>query len=177
MPCEHVTIRNVTVHPLLDNLSTNGVSIGSEMSGGVRHVRVENVTAIGVEAGIYIKSMLGRGGYVTNVSYSNVLLLRVLQPIKIVMKYSYDAQVAPHVTNSPDVPLFDSISIEHVRGQHCASAGDIFGLADVSIITNLLLHNVSISGALSQVVTWTQCVAAQGRAVQVSPQPTCLGSR
>jgi len=43
-------------------------------------------TRAGVAAGIYIKSMLGRGGYVANISYSNVLLLRVLQPIKIVMK-------------------------------------------------------------------------------------------
>jgi polygalacturonase len=81
MPCEHVTIRNVTVHPLLDNLSTNGktlalvtnkpkprntspagISIGSEMSGGVRNVSVDNVTVVGCAAGVYIKSMLGRGG-------------------------------------------------------------------------------------------------------------------
>jgi hypothetical protein len=32
------------------------------MSGGVRNVTVDNVTVIGCSAGMYVKSMLGRGG-------------------------------------------------------------------------------------------------------------------
>jgi polygalacturonase len=179
VPCEHVTIRNVTVHPLLDNLSTNGVSIGSEMSGGVHNVSIDNITAIGVAAGIYIKSMLGRGGYVRNISYSNVILHRVLQPIKIVMKYSYDVPAfAPsNFSDVPvDVPVFDNIVIDGVFGSSCDSAGDIFGLTDVSNITNLLLRDVSINGALVDAVKWTQCEAAQGVAVNVMPQPACLSA-
>jgi hypothetical protein len=190
MPCEHVTIRNVTVHPLLDNLSTNGVSIGSEMSGGVRNVSVHNVTVVGCAAGIYIKSMLGRGGcvagieqcgqrcntcrsYVRDVSYSNVTLHRVLNPIKIVMRYSYNLP-PPAPSNSSDVPVFDSIYISHVRATSCASAGDIYGLTDVSNITNLRLYDVTITGALADVVAWSQCEAAQGLTIGVSPAPPCL---
>ena len=177
MPCEHVTIRNVTVHPLLDNLSTNGVSIGSEMSGGVRNVSIHNITAIGVAAGIYIKSMQGRGGYVRNVTYSHVILHRVLQPIKIVMKYSYDlpAFSPANFSDVPvDVPVFDSIVIDGVHGSSCDSAGAIFGLVSESNITNLLLRDISISGALVDAVTWTQCEGAEGVAVDVAPQPSCL---
>ena len=44
MPSQHIVVRNVTVAPPLDNLSTNGVSIGSEMSGGVHNVTVTNCT-------------------------------------------------------------------------------------------------------------------------------------
>eukprot|EP00520_Triparma_pacifica_P004229 CAMPEP_0118633778 /NCGR_PEP_ID=MMETSP0785-20121206/1182_1 /TAXON_ID=91992 /ORGANISM="Bolidomonas pacifica, Strain CCMP 1866" /LENGTH=274 /DNA_ID=CAMNT_0006524683 /DNA_START=47 /DNA_END=867 /DNA_ORIENTATION=- len=43
MPSSNVHIENITVHPLIDNLSTNGISIGSEMSGGVRNVTVRNL--------------------------------------------------------------------------------------------------------------------------------------
>ena len=171
MPCQHVTIRNVTVHPLLDNLSTNGVSIGSEMSGGVFNVSVDNVTAIGVAAGIYIKSMLGRGGYVRDISFSNVVLHRVLQPIKIAMHYSYSL---PAPSNSSDVPVFDSISIRSVRGSSCDSAGELLGLDAVSNITNLQLRDVAITGILARETKWTQCAAAQGVAANVSPPPSCL---
>jgi polygalacturonase len=169
MPCERVIIRNITVEPLLDNLSTNGVSIGSEMSGGVRDVTVDGINAIGVAAGVYIKSMLGRGGYVRNITYSNVVMHRVLQPVKIVMKYSYDLPA-----NTDDIPVFDSILLHRIHGSFCASAGAIFGLTGMSNITNLELRDVSISGALAELVKWSQCDAAEGTAVNVSPPPQCL---
>ena len=78
-------------------------------------------------------------------------------------------------SHDDDVPVFDSISLQHVTGLHCASAGDISGLPDVSVISNLLLRNVSISGALLlHELQWSECSAAQGRALQVQPQPPCL---
>jgi len=77
-------------------------------------------------------------------------------------------------SNDDDVPVFDGISLQHVTGLHCTSAGDISGLPDVSVISNLLLRNVSISGALLHAMQWSECSAAQGRALQVQPQPPCL---
>jgi polygalacturonase len=179
MPCQHITVRNVTVHPLLDNLSTNGISIGSEMSGGVSNVTVDSITATGVAAGIYIKSMLGRGGYVRDISYSNVTLHRVLQPIKIVMQYSYDIDLPPppSSSNSSDVPLFDNILIHRVLASSCATAGDIYGLPNMSIITNLLLSHVLITGVLPlETPKWSNCEAAEGVATDVSPLPSCLAA-
>ena len=87
------------------------------------------------------------------------------------MKYSYDA-AAP--AGDPDVPVFDGISLVRVRGTSCATAGDIFGLQHLSNITNLQLTDVSITGALADVLAWTQCQAAVGVAVNVSPPPLCL---
>ena len=43
-------------------------------------------------------------------------------------------------SHDDDVPVFDGISLQHVTGLHCASAGDISGLPDVSVISNLLLR-------------------------------------
>ncbi len=72
--------------------------------------------------------------------------------------------------------MFDSIYINRVHGTSCASAGDIFGLTDVSNITNLQLHDVTITGVLADVSAWSQCQAAEGLAVNVSPPPLCLSS-
>ena len=62
-PSKDIFIRNITIHPEFDNGSTNGISIGSEMSGGVSNITVTDVTITGVAFGLYIKSMDGRGGY------------------------------------------------------------------------------------------------------------------
>jgi len=46
-PSQHIRVQNVTVHPFFDNGSTNGVSIGSEMSGGVYNVTVSGLSLTG----------------------------------------------------------------------------------------------------------------------------------
>ena len=88
-PCENVRVENVTVEPEFDNGSTNGVSIGSEMSGGVRNVTVDGLTVRRCAVGVYIKSMQGRGGAVEDVAFRNVRTERVLEPIRFAMDYTY----------------------------------------------------------------------------------------
>lgn len=46
--------------------------IGSEISGGVRNVRMENCTGDVVMRAVYIKTNHRRGGFVENVSVANV---------------------------------------------------------------------------------------------------------
>jgi hypothetical protein len=65
-PTEDVVISNCS-------LATDfaGVGIGSEMSGGIRNVRIENCNfTAGVNA-IYIKGRIGRGGFIENVTGEN----------------------------------------------------------------------------------------------------------
>lgn len=40
-PSHDIHIENIVVEPNFDNFSTNGISIGSEMSGGVYNVTVD----------------------------------------------------------------------------------------------------------------------------------------
>jgi polygalacturonase len=66
-PTENVLIENCTVYH-----GHGGFTIGSEMSGGVRNVRVDNCLFIGTDVGLRFKSTRGRGGVVENIFVSNI---------------------------------------------------------------------------------------------------------
>jgi polygalacturonase len=66
----------------------HGMSIGSETRGGVRGVKVVDLTLDGTDRGIRIKSDRSRGGLVQGVSYENVCMRNVGDPILLDTKYT-----------------------------------------------------------------------------------------
>lgn len=69
--CEDVTIRNCT----LTDTKYAAIGIGSEGSGGIRHVRIEACRLRGHTVAIYLKSRIGRGGAMEDISVDNVDIL------------------------------------------------------------------------------------------------------
>ncbi|SHF46743.1 Right handed beta helix region [Mariniphaga anaerophila] len=67
IPCENLVIRNNTVFH-----GHGGVTVGSEMSGGVKNMHVSNCTFIGTDVGLRFKSNRGRGGVVEDIFISNI---------------------------------------------------------------------------------------------------------
>ena len=63
---ENISITNCTVHH-----AHGAVTIGSETSGWVRNLVASNVTCVGTQIGVRIKSSRGRGGGVENVRFDN----------------------------------------------------------------------------------------------------------
>jgi len=59
------------------------------MSGGVYNVLVRNSVANVSGSGLYIKSCLGRGGMVANITYENVRLRKASTAIEVTMDYGY----------------------------------------------------------------------------------------
>eukprot|EP00911_Craspedida_sp_UC1_P002345 UC1_evm1s1760 len=70
VPTRNVYIRNLTVN----SPCCAGICIGSEMSGGVENVVVEDCHFHSVGQGLRIKAGLGRGAFVRNISYENVVM-------------------------------------------------------------------------------------------------------
>jgi polygalacturonase len=68
--------------------SGHGMSIGSGTSGGVSDIRVSDLTIDGADNGIRIKSDRSRGGLVENVSYQNVCMRNVANPIVLTSMYT-----------------------------------------------------------------------------------------
>ena len=73
---ENIIIRNV-----LMGSRHSGVCIGSEMSGGVRNVWVENCTVESVSSALYFKANLDRGGVVENVWASGMKVQRAREAL------------------------------------------------------------------------------------------------
>jgi polygalacturonase len=70
-PTENVVIRDCT---LVSSIFA-GVAFGTEMSGGIRHVRLEHCLISGRQNGIFIKSRDGRGGAFEDITGENLTIL------------------------------------------------------------------------------------------------------
>ncbi|WDQ34040.1 glycoside hydrolase family 28 protein [Paenibacillus marchantiae] len=73
LPSEYITIRNCTVYH-----GHGGFVIGSEMSGGVQHVRVSDCTFIGTDIGLRFKSARGRGGVVEDIQVERIYMKDII---------------------------------------------------------------------------------------------------
>jgi polygalacturonase len=69
-PTQNVIIKDST----LASSIFAGLAIGSEMSGGIRDVRVEHCSISGRQNGIFIKSREGRGGFIENIVGENLTI-------------------------------------------------------------------------------------------------------
>jgi len=69
-PTQNVVIRDCT---LVSSLF-GAIGIGTEMSAGIRDVRIENCFISGHQNGIFIKSRDGRGGFMENITGENLVV-------------------------------------------------------------------------------------------------------
>ncbi len=106
-PASHISI--------VDNhfYTGHGMSIGSGTAGGVSHVLVRNLTIEGATNGIRIKSDPSRGGVVQDVTYENVCIRSVDNPLVL----------TPHYTDFPGelIPQYRDITLRNV---HILTPGD-----------------------------------------------------
>ena len=86
--------------------SGHGMSIGSETDGGVSAIEVWDLTIDGADNGLRIKSNSSRGGLVHNVSYRDVCIRDVKNPIVMDPFYSTERGLKP--------PDFRDIRLQNV---------------------------------------------------------------
>ncbi|GAB4848242.1 hypothetical protein Ancab_002909 [Ancistrocladus abbreviatus] len=143
----------------------SGVGIGSEMSGGIANITIEDIYVWDSAAGVRIKADVGRGGYITNISIANLTLHRV----KIPIKFSRGANDHPDEGwDRTAVPRVKGISISNVVSLNSRKAPELLGIKDVPY-EDICMKNVSIIG-LPLSVTW-HCEYVSGFASQVYPSP------
>ncbi|MGL4519799.1 MAG: glycoside hydrolase family 28 protein [Phocaeicola sp.] len=71
-PCQNVIVLNSKV-----THGHGGFVVGSEMSGGVKNVYVDNCTFLGTDVGLRFKSTRGRGGVVENIYINNINMINI----------------------------------------------------------------------------------------------------
>jgi polygalacturonase len=123
-PIENVTIDNCTMLA-----GHGGVSIGSEMSGGVRNITIANCVFDGTDRGIRIKSTRGRGGVVEDIRVSNIVMRNIKEEaLLLTMFYT---RTAPEPV-SDRTPAFRNIHFNGITGD-ARIACDLTGLEELPI--------------------------------------------
>ena len=135
MPCEDIEIAWCA---MLDG--HGGVTVGSEMAGGVKHVRVHHCLMRGNDRGLRVKTRRGRGKYavVDDISFADVRMEGVKAPLVVNCMYYCDPDGhAPSVQSREKQPVDDttptvgSICFERVHARDCqACVGYVLGLPE-----------------------------------------------
>jgi polygalacturonase len=138
-PTQNVVIRDCRLHSSI----YAALGIGTEMSGGIRNVKIQNCILSGRQNCIFIKSRDGRGGFMENISGENLGVLRSPTFIGIDLMHKGIQATDPVPGDVEKWPRVQNISFKNVRVQDVAElvAGrdiptarplDGFTLADIS---------------------------------------------
>jgi polygalacturonase len=141
-PSKNITITDCTFE------AGHGISIGSEIAGGVQNVHVERVSFKGSDWGIRIKSARDRGNDVSNISYKDITMDGVDVAILITEYYGHPTPTGEEAPAEPVTrltPKFHGISIENVTATNSGTAGSIVGLPE-SPVLGLTMKNVHLEG-------------------------------
>ena len=163
LPTENVRILNCVVYH-----GHGGFVIGSEMSGGVRNVEVNDCIFIGTDTGLRFKSTRGRGGVVEGIRIRNVVMTDIpTQAITFNMYYQGLAPIPdpedapiPSRTEIPapseETPRFRNISIVDIVCRGAGQAVVLQGLPEIP------LENVELKNVFIKAVQGLACSDAEG---------------
>jgi polygalacturonase len=121
----------------------HGISLGSELVGGVRNVVVRNCTFEGTDYGIRIKTDRKKGGPVTNLLYENITMKDVAGAITFTCYYPKIPAIEEPQPVTKTTPAYSNITVRNLTATSTKDAGFIVGLPE-SPIKNVLLENVKI---------------------------------
>lgn len=126
LPSRNITVRgNVHRHG-------HGISIGSEVSGGVEDVLIEDVQHLGpAKHGLNIKTAAQRGGYIRNVTYRRIEIgqVDVGSPL-ITLTTSYVEVTAANAPPSAETPADEPLTV--ISGLRYESIRRAEGYADAT---------------------------------------------
>ena len=127
-PCRDIVIRNC----LMEN-GHGGLTIGSEMAGGVRDVEVTDCVFRRTDRGLRIKTRRGRGelAVVSDITFDNIEMDEVLAPFVVNMFYFCDPDGHSDYVQTKEkaegpeeaLPEIGALSFENIRAYNCRLGG------------------------------------------------------
>ena len=131
--CANIDVENCTI------LAGHGISVGGETNAGFNGFIVNNVTFNGTTNGLRLKADRGNGGFVENVSYSNITMTNVEYPILIDSYYNQsndfptDPYSDPGFAVNSTTPIWENISFTNITSTDLQSgslAAAIYGIPE-----------------------------------------------
>jgi polygalacturonase len=138
-PSTDITITDCTFE------AGHGLSIGSEVAGGVQHVHAQRISFKGTDQGIRVKSNRDRGNDISDLTFKDITMTDVKTSI-LISEYYPKTMPEGDVAAAPVqrlTPHFHNIRIENVKSVNSDWAGVIVGLPE-SPVVDIQLKNVDI---------------------------------
>nr|TKS15508.1 putative polygalacturonase [Populus alba] len=162
-PTQHLVIRRFTcISP-----DSATIALGSEMSGGIQDVRAEDITALGTQSGVRIKTAVGRGAYVKDIFVRRMTLKT--------MKYAFwmTGSYGSHPDTGYDpkaLPEIKRISYKDIVAENVTYSARLEGIEN-DPFTGICISNVNISLTQKPMELQWNCTDIQGVSSKVTPQP------
>jgi polygalacturonase len=149
-PCENVVVDGCTVFA-----GHGGFVVGSEMSGGVKNIKVQNCQFLGTDVGLRFKSTRGRGGVVENIYIDGISMMDIKNDAitfnmfyggKSVAETIEDGDIIDNTTKmkaDETTPVFRNINIENIVCNGAGRAMEFNGLPEMPI-DGIYLKNINI---------------------------------
>jgi polygalacturonase len=149
VPTENVIIKNNIVYH-----GHGGVTVGSEMSSGVKNMHVSACTFIGTDIGLRFKSTRGRGGVVENIWISDIDMINIpTEAIGFNMFYTGNSPVIEEDQSADDearqenlvpvteeTPVFRNIWMKNITVTDSEISASFMGLPEMKL-ENVVLEN------------------------------------
>ena len=174
IPCENVVVKGCTVFA-----GHGGFVVGSEMSGGVKNILVDQCQFLGTDVGLRFKSTRGRGGIVENIYIKNISMTDIKTDAitfnmyyggKSVAEMLADGDNPDNVTKMPvteETPIFRNIDIKNIVCNGAGRAMEFNGLPEMPI-DGINLQNITILAKKDAV--FTNCQNIKKKNVMITVQ-------
>ena len=165
----NVIVRNVSCD------GGHGISIGSIRHGYVSNVTVEGVIFNGSDNGARIKTYPNHSGLITGITYRNIVMNKVVNPILINGAYCPISQKPYPCPPGAVAVKIENIVFEDITGSGAVGRVGNFACSSVSPCRNITMRNVDLTAASHVFGKATfECANAHGpAAVNVVPM-SCL---
>ncbi|XP_065859985.1 probable polygalacturonase, partial [Euphorbia lathyris] len=165
MPTKDLVVRRVTcISP-----DSATVALGSEMSGGIENVRIEDVTALNTQSAVRMKTTIGGGGYVRDIFVRKLRLYVYNQYYGFWMTSSY----SQHPDNGWDrnvLPNISRIYHDDIIATNVTIPARIEGMKN-NPFTDICISNVNMKLTAKQKKLFWNCTDVIGVASNVTPKP------
>ncbi|KAK1277249.1 Polygalacturonase [Acorus gramineus] len=169
--CWHVHVQNVTCGP------SHGISIGSlgkqNSRACVSNVTVTNAVIKSSDNGVRIKTWQGGTGSVSTVTFKDIYMDNVRNPIIIDQYYCLNKGCA----NQTSAVLVSGVSYENIKGTYDVRSPPMhFGCSDSVPCTNVTLSDIELLPAQGYVVADPYCWNVYGgsESLTIPPVPCLL---
>ncbi|KAK4428027.1 putative polygalacturonase [Sesamum alatum] len=165
-----IRVKNVVCGP------GHGISIGSlgkhNSSASVQDVIVSRAFLFGTKNGVRIKTWQGGSGFARNITFENIWMQNVSNPVVIDQYYCDSPEPCGNQTSAVGI---DSVYFRNIRGTSATEEAMTFACSDSYPCKRLYLENIDLTPS-SGIAAKSFCWKAYGTSAGLVYPPSCISS-